>query len=503
MRWWAFSVLALAVLIVVLDHMVLNVALPTLQRRLGAGISELQWIVDAYILTFASLLLTMGALGDRVGHSIMLRVGMSVFGLASLFGAFSDSVEQLVAARVFMGLGGAMIIPATLAIISGLFSPQERGKAIGAWGAMNGLGVVLGPLLGGWLLEHFSWSAVFLINVPIVIIALIAGFFLVPKSRARIKRGVDLPGTFLSAATVFLLVFSIIKGGDLGWKNPLIYQSLVLSLVCGGLFILREIRAKSPMLDLSLFKDPHFSAGGGSIAIMTFAMFGSLFALTLYMQFVKAYSPMETGLRFLPVAVGYALGSVFSNKCVMRWGARSVVAAGFAGMAALAPLMAFWLSDTPFWLIGTYVGLFSFCQGNIMPPALNVVLKSLPQERAGVGSAIGNVSFQVGGALGIAALGSLMGSVYRSQMDTALKAEAALPAQVAQVARESLGGAVISAGSLPEEIGQGLLSLARNSFMDGWMVIFWVICVLGFIGMLFVLRFMPPRHDYLAKPLQR
>lgn len=493
LRWWAFSVLALAVLIVVLDHMVLNVALPTLQRQMGTTISELQWIVDAYILAFASLLLTMGALGDRIGHTVMLRAGMSIFGLASLYGGFTDTAWQLIAARVFMGIGGAMITPATLALISSIFSAEERGKAIGAWGAMNGLGVVLGPLLGGWLLEHFNWSAIFFINVPIVIIALIAGLFLLPKGNVRIARRIDLPGTVLSAATIFLLVFSIIKGNDLGWTHSLVYGALALFFICGLLFVLRERSTDAPMLDLILFKNIHLSAGSGSIAIMTFAMFGVLFALTLYMQFVKVYSPLETGLRFLPIAMGYALGSVSSYKSVQRWGAKAVVATGFAGMATLAPLIAFWQTATHYCFIGLYVGLLSFFLGNIMTPALNVVLGSVPKDRAGVGSAIGNISFQVGGALGVAILGSVLSSIYRFRMDVALDAKAFFSAQVIHGAKESLGTAVVMADGLPREAGQGLLSLARVSFMDAWLAVFWLICAVGIMGMFFALKLMPSR----------
>nr|MBN2278545.1 DHA2 family efflux MFS transporter permease subunit [candidate division Zixibacteria bacterium] len=492
-RWQAFSVLALAVLIVVLDHMVLNVALPTLQRQMGTTLSELQWIVDAYILAFATLLLTMGALGDRIGHTAMLRAGMSLFGLASLSGAFAGSVWQLIVARVFMGAGAAMIMPATLAIISSIFPPEERGKAIGAWGAMNGLGVVLGPLLGGWLLEHFNWSAIFLINVPVVITALAAGFFLIPKNNTRARRHIDLPGTALSAATIFLLVFGIIKGTDLGWAHPLVYGALILALISGLFFYLRERRTDFPMIDLSLFKNPHLLAGSGSIAIMTFAMFGVLFALTLYMQFVKTYSPMETGLRFLPMAVGYAFGSVSSHRSVLRWGTRTVVAWGFAGMAMLAPLIAFWQSATPFWLIGLCVGLLSFCLGNIMTPALNIVLGAVPKERAGIGSAIGNISFQLGGAFGVAALGAVLGSIYRFRMDTALDGNAFFSVQVIQGAKESLGSAVVLAGALPVEAGQKLLLLARATFMSGWLIVFLAICCVGIVGLVFALRRMPPR----------
>lgn len=498
-RWWAFSVLALTVLIVVLDHMVLNVALPTLQRELGATVAALQWIVDAYVLAFATLLMTMGALGDRIGHTSMLRIGMVVFGAASLLGAFAGSVGCLVAARVFMGVGGAMLVPATLALISTIFPPEERGKAIGAWGAMNGLGVVLGPLLGGWLLEHFAWGSIFLINVPIIAVALGAGFFLIPRSEARAGRRLDLPGTLLSASTIFLLVFGIINGNEHSWDHPLVYGSLAFSCVSGLLFCFWEKRTDNPMLDFSLFKSRDLSAGCGCIAVMAFVMFGLLFALTLYMQFVKTYSPMETGLRLLPLAVGYALGSVSSHNSVLRWGTRSVVAAGFVGLTLLAPLVASWQTATPFWVVGLSVGLLSFCFGNIMTPALNAVLGAVPRERSGIGSALGNISFQLGGALGVAVLGSALCGIYRSQMAAALDANIVSSAHVLRGAKESLGVAVIMAESLPANMGEVLLSLARRSFMDGWSFIFWGACCAGIMGLLFALKNLPPSGIAITK----
>jgi DHA2 family multidrug resistance protein-like MFS transporter len=253
------------------------------------------------------------------------------------------------------------------------------------------------------------------------------------------------------------------------------------------------------MLDVSFFKNPHLLAGSGSIAIMTFSMFGVLFALTLYMQFVKTYSPMETGLRFLPMAVGYAFGSVSSHRSVLRWGTKAVVAGGFAGMMTMAPLIAFWQTATPFRLIGLCVGLLSFCLGNIMTPALNSVLGAVPKDRAGVGSAIGNISFQVGGALGVATLGSVLGSIYRLRMDAALDGNVVFPAQVIHGAKESLGAAVVLSSGLTAESGQRLLLLARASFMDGWFVVFGAVFCAGIAGLAFTLKRMPPRDTSLTK----
>jgi len=494
-RWWAFAVLALTILIVVIDHTILNVALPTLQRELKATISELQWMVDAYILAFATLLLTMGTLGDRIGRAKMLRAGMMVFGGASLIAGFAGSAGHLVAARVVMGVGAAMIMPATLAIIINIFPSKERGKAIGAWGAMNGVGVALGPLLGGWLLDHFNWSAVFFINIPIVVTALAAGRFLIPDSHDPTPRRLDIPGTLLSAITMWLLVFGFIKASDWGWTHPAVTGSLAGFIMAGFLFIFRERKTGAPMLDLDLFRNRRLLAGSGGIAIMTAAMFGVLFGLTMYMQFVKDYSALETGLRFLPIAFGYAFGSMSSNPINNSWGTKAVTAAGFLGLAVLAPVIAFWRIDTPFWQIGLMLFALSYCLGNIMTPALNAVLGAVPKDRAGVGSAIGNVSFQVGGALGVAALGSTLSSVFRARMESALAPLSFLPAEIIGAAKESVGAAVTVAARLPEGVRQNLSLLAGQSFMEGWQVILLVVSAIGVTGAVFTLKFMPSREE--------
>ncbi|MBN1189941.1 MAG: DHA2 family efflux MFS transporter permease subunit [Dehalococcoidales bacterium] len=501
-RWWIFAVLALAVLIVVIDHTILNVALPTLQRELGAAMSELQWMIDAYSLAFATLLLTMGTMGDRIGRAKVLRTGMVVFGLASLGAVFASTADHLVTARVFMGVGAAMIMPATLAIIINIFPPDKRGKAIGAWGAMNGVGVALGPLLGGLLLEHFSWSSVFFINIPIVVIAVVAGWFLIPDSRDPKPRQPDIPGTVLSAAALFMLVFGLIKGSDWGWGHAGVIAILAASVAAGLLFILWEKRSAEPMLDLGLFSNPRLSAGSGGIALMTVIMFGTLFALTMYMQFVKGYSALETGIRFLPIAFGYALGSMASNRFVNRLGTKVVVVAGFLGIAIIAPIAAFWQTGTPYLQIGLLLGIFSFFMGSIMAPSISAILGAIPKARSGIGSAVNSVAFQVGGALGIAALGSALSTVYRAEMASALSNVSFLPAEVLKVAEESVGAAVTVAGRLPAAVQFPLIQAAGESFMEGWQVVLLVIICIGVLGAVLILKFMPSRERISEQPEQ-
>jgi len=353
--------------------------------------------------------------------------------------------------------------------------------------------VALGPLLGGLLLEHFNWNAVFFINVPIVITALFAGFFLIPNSRDPHPRRLDIIGTLLSATTLFLLVFGLIKGSDWGWTNPGVLGSLAGAIIAGFLFILREKKLDFPMLDLGLFRNARLSASSGSIAVMTVAMFGMLFAFTMYMQFVKGYSALDTGLRFLPIAFGYAFGSVSSNRIVGKLGTKPVVTIGFVGMAVLSPVIASWQTDTPYWQIGLLLFALSYFMGNIMTPCLNSVLGAVPKARAGVGSAIGNVFFQVGGALGVAALGSALSSIYQANMTSALTQLVALPADVANLVKGSVGAAVTVTFGLPDGVRQILVQIAGDSFMAGWQVVLMIISAIGIMGAILTLKFMPSR----------
>jgi predicted MFS family arabinose efflux permease len=344
------------------------------------------------------------------------------------------------------------------------------------------------------LLEHFNWSSIFFINIPVVVTALIAGLFLVPDSRDPDPRRLDLTGTLLSAIMLSSLVFGIIKGGDWGWTHPAVLAVFGGFIVSGFLFLLRERRTGEPMLDLHLFRNLRLSMGSAGIAVMTIAMFGMLFAFTMYMQFVKGYSAMETGVCFLPLALGYAFGSMFSNRFVGRFGTKAIVTAGFLGMAVFASVIAFWRIDTPYWQMGLLLFAVSYSMGNIMTPSLNAVLGAVPRERAGVGSAIGNVAFQVGGALGVAALGSALSSVYRTNISAALSQLSSLPAEMANIAKESVGAAATVAAMLPEGAQQGLMQIAGESFLDGWRMVLLAISVIGLVGAVLTLKFMPPRE---------
>ena len=315
-RWLTLVVLSLSLVIIGMDNTILNVAIPTLQRDLAASASRLQWMVDSYILVFAGLLLVMGALGDRYGRASALRAGLLIFLVASLGAAYSRSSGQLIAARAVLGIGGALIMPATLSIITDIFPREERGRAIGIWAGVAGLGIGLGPLVGGFLLEHFWWGSVFLVNIPVVLIALALGPALVPQSRDSQPRPLDIPGAVLSIAAVATFVYTVIEAPARGWTDPIIMGGFVLTIVLGIGFARRELTTPHPMLPFDFFKNPRFTAGAGAISIAFFCLFGMIFGLTQYLQFVHGYSPFEAGLRTAPIALGMMIGSTI--RTVLR-----------------------------------------------------------------------------------------------------------------------------------------------------------------------------------------
>ena len=324
-RWWTLVVLSISLLVISLDNTILNVALPTIERDLGASASDLQWIVDSYTLVFAGLLLTMGSLGDRFGRRRALVAGLGVFGAGSLLSALAGSADALIASRALMGIGGALIMPSTLSILTNVFPAEERPKAIGIWAAVAGLGIAIGPVGGGWLIEHFDWSSVFLVNLPIVALALAAAPALVPESRDPEQSRLDPVGAALSMVGLGALTWAIIEGQH-GWTDPATLAGFGVALVALTAFVAWELRTSSPMLDVRLFRVSRFSGASVSIALVFFSLFGAIFFLTMYLQEVKDYEPLAAGLRVTPVALGLVLGGPLSAKLAQRLGTRLVVA---------------------------------------------------------------------------------------------------------------------------------------------------------------------------------
>ena len=490
-RWWTLGILSMSLLIIGLDNTILNVTLPTLQREFDATATSLQWMVDAYILVFAGLLLMMGSLGDRFGRRLALQVGLLLFGLSSSFAAYADSSAQLIAARALMGIGGALIMPSTLSILTNVFPREERGKAIGIWAAVAGLGIGLGPVTGGFLLEHFWWGSVFLINIPIVGLALAAGLVLVPESRNPHPAPLDIPGAVLSIVAITTLVYAIIEASVRGWTDGLVLAGFVGGVVLAALFAYREIRTDHPMLNLTFFKNPRFSAGAGAISIGFFALFGMVFGMTQYLQFVQGYTPLEAGLRMVPMALGMAFGAGMSHRLVGRLGSNRVVAMGLVALAGIFVTITFWQVDTGYLVVGLTFFCLAFSMGNVMAPSTDAVMGAVPEANAGIASAMNDVTRQVAGAFGVAVVGSVINTVYSGRMSEAV---AGLPPEAAESASDSVGAASRVASTLPAEVVGGLVGAAGTAFTDALGIAVLVSAGVALTGAVLIARFMPAHH---------
>ena len=490
-RWWILGLLSLSLLIIGLDNTILNVAIPTLQREFEATATALQWMVDAYILVFAGLLLTMGSLGDRFGRKRALQVGIVVFGLASLFAAFAASTEQLIAARALMGIGGALIMPSTLSILIDVFPREERGRAISIWAGIAGLGIGLGPLTGGLLLESFWWGSIFLINIPIAVFALLGGLFIIPESRDPHPVPVDILGAILSIAAVTALVFAIIEAPARGWTDSLVLACFAGGGILAAAFVLWEVRVDHPMLNLTFFRNPRFSAGAGAISIAFFAMFGMVFGLTQFLQFVQGYTPLEAGLRLVPMALGIVVGAGNSHRLVAKLGTDKVVTLGLLLVAAVFTTLAFWGPDTEYWIVGATLFVLAIGMGNTMAPATDAVMGAIPEANAGVASAMNDVTRQVAGALGVAVIGSAINTVYGRSMTDAV---ADLPPEAAAAASDSVGMASRIAARLPANLGSTLMESAETAFSNALGFAVLISACAALVGAILIARFMPARH---------
>ena len=489
-RWWTLGVLALSLVLIGLDNTVLNVALPTIQRTFAATASDLQWMVDAYVLVFAGLLLVMGALGDRFGRARALQVGLVIFTVSSLGATLSTEVSHLIVARVAMGIGGALIMPSTLSVIANVFPREERAKAITIWAGVSGLGVGLGPLIGGLLIENFQWSAVFLINVPIALIALLLGFFLVPESRDPSGASLDLPGAVLSIGAVSALVYGIIEAPAAGWTDPGILAWFGAAAVLGIAFAWRETHTPEPMLDLSLFRNARFTAGAGAIALTFFAMFGIIFGLTQYLQFVLGKTALEAGALMVTLAIGIPVGARISLKAVAHAGTNKVMGGGLVLVALILLSLTLWTPTTETWVVSATLFLLAIAMANVMAPGTAAVMGAVPEAKAGVGSAMNDLLRQLGGALGVAVIGSVINTVYRDRM---VDVVAGLPAQAARAAGDSVGAAVAIGARIGGQAGDALTVAARASFVDALMPAAIVAAAIALTTAALVVRAMPAR----------
>ena len=490
-RWKTLVVLSLALLIIGLDNTILNVALPSLQEHFDASSSTLQWIVDSYLLVFAGLLLTMGTLGDRFGRKLALQSGLALFGGASLAVLFVESADGLIAVRAAMGIGGALIMPATLSIISNVFPREERAKAIGIWSGMAAMGIGLGPLMGGLLLEWFDWTSVFLLNVPVALIAFVAGAKLVPESRDPEPGRFDFPGALLSVAALTSLVYGVIEAPSEGWTSPLILGFFGGFLLLSTAFVRWELHTTHPMLNLEFFRNPRFSIASGGISIAFFSLFGSIFALTQFLQDAKGYSALEAGAAMTPLALGLVMGAGSGIRLNEKLGTTKVVSAGLLSLAALLASSTFWSVDMPYWPLGLWFFAIALSMGWVMGPATDSVMGAVPEQKSGVASAMNDVTRQVAGALGTAVIGSMITSLYASRIGDSV---AALPEQARVAAEDSVGQANAIAGQLPAEQGASLAEAAGDAFTHALGIGFTVAGAAALIAAIVVKLWLPDRH---------
>jgi len=461
-RWKTLAVLSLSLVIIGLDNTILNVALPTLQDEFSASASTLQWMVDAYLLVFAGLLLVFGTLGDRLGRKLALQSGITIFGVASLGALFADTAGQVILIRSLMGVGAALIMPATLSIIANVFPPEERGKAIGIWAALAAVGIGLGPLAGGLLIEWFDWSAVFLLNVPVALAAVLLGIRFVPESRDPQPGGFDIAGAALSTAGFTVLVYAIIEAPNTGWGSATILGLLAAALALLAGFVAWERHTAHPMLDLGFFRNPRFSVGTVAVSVAFFALLGGIFGLTQYLQFAHGYSAIEAGAIMSPLALGLVMGAGSSSRAVERIGTAPVIATGLTGVGLVLASTVMWDPSTSAFVLLGWFFLLALSMGWVMAPATEAVVSAVPAARSGVASAMNTVARMVAGALGVAVIGSLVNSLYQNDLDA--KLGGALPPAARDAASESIGAAGAVAGQLPPEAGSSLMADAADAF---------------------------------------
>jgi EmrB/QacA subfamily drug resistance transporter len=464
-RWATLAVLCMSLLVVVVDNTIVNVALPTLVRELHASTTSLQWVVDGYTLAMAGLLLTLGSLGDRIGRQRTLAGGLIVFGVGSVLAATAGSAGELIGFRVLMGVGAAAIMPATLSILTNVFTDAaERAKAIALWSAVAGLGIAIGPTLGGWLLERFAWGSIFLVNVPVVAVALVAGRFLVPPSADEHPGRLDPVGAILSVAALVALVYAIIEAPTNGWASPITVGLGALGIATLGMWVAWEGHSTHPMVDLRIFRNARFSAASLAVTMVFLGLLGWLFLFTQQLQFVLGYTTLEAGVRALPFALTLGVVAPLAAPLAARLGTKAVVTAGLTVMAGGFAMMSTSTVHTHYLFLMIASLVLAGGMGLAMAPATDSIMGSLPPAQAGVGSAVNDTTRELGGALGVAIIGSVASSLFASHLHPAL---VHLPAPYAAEAKTSVGAAVTIGQHLPGPAGRLLVDSARSAFISG------------------------------------
>jgi len=496
-RWLILPVLCLSVFLVVVDNTIVNVALPTLNRHLGASITSLQWIVDAYSLAFAGLLLAGGGIGDRLGRKGTMQIGLVFFGVFSVAAAASHSTGALITSRALMGVAAAFIFPASLAILTSVFpDPSERQKALGIWGATSGIAVAFGPIVGGALLEHFWYGSIFLVNVPIVVVTVLVGQALIPRLPRIGGRRFDTRGVVISTVGVTSLVLAIIEGPQWGWTATGTLACFAVAAVLLTAFVVLELRTEAPLLDVRVFRIPRFSGAAISISVAFYCLFGFIFLITQYFQFVKGYSTLSAGMHTLPFAVVAAVCTPLAAVLALRIGSRTVVTAGLLFMGAGLLVAAFNSeADTSFWgPILLSMILLALGLSSITAPTAEAVMGSVPDEQRGAAAGVNNTTRELGGTLGVAVFGSIFASSYAPKVISAFR-PLPIPAGPKAESHQSVAAALAVIGHAPHAVRPALDSVVFTAFHSGLRAA----CIAGagiaLLGALAAFRLMPGRRE--------
>jgi EmrB/QacA subfamily drug resistance transporter len=465
--WVAVAFLCLAVLILGVDDTVLNLALPPISREFLASTSELQWMINAYLLSFVALLLTMGSLGDRFGRKRMFQIGLIMFGLSSLAAALATSMPMLIACRALMGIAGSMILPQTLSIIRATFAePKDRALAIGIWAGVFALGYGIGPVVGGIMLDHFEWNSVFFLNIPIAIITLAGGYFLVPESRDPSAPRLDPVGVVLSIAGLSSVVYAVIKAGEESWSEGSVVVSLSVGIFVLAVFAWWERRSDHPMLPMRFFKNMSFTGANVAMTLVSSSLVALLFFLSQYFQSVQGHSPLQAAWRILPTALLSMVASIVAVQIARAVGIKLPVTFGLiiGGLGLL--FLSFIDVDSSYLVIFGGLSLTALGIGLVWAPCTDSIMGSLPERRAGIGSAMDTTMQQMGGALGVAVLGAIMNAIYLDEIAN-LDVIASLPEEAYETIRSSIQGAHIVAEHFPEEIAQQIVNASSQAFTSG------------------------------------
>ncbi|GAA2637417.1 MFS transporter [Actinomadura fulvescens] len=492
-RWWALSALALGALTLGFDVTIMTVALPTIATELRAGTGALQWMVNAYVLALAGLMLVCGVLGDRYGRKRLLLVGLAVFAAAAAVAAWADTAETVIAARAAMGIGGAILLPVGFAAVAALFTSHERGKAISVLVMAGAAGAPLGPLIGGYLLEHYWWGSMFLINIPLALVAMAAIAAAMPETRDPNPARLDLPGGLLSTGGMVALVYGLIEAPERGWGSSPVIAALTIAALLLAAFTWWELRTSQPMIDLRLFRRPQFLWAGLAGGLVSFGLLGMLFVIPHYLQLVTGHDALGAGIRLLPLAGGLIIGAPAGERLAARTAYRVPIALGLVILAAALTAGATTKVDSGYGLVAGWLAVAGLGIGMALSAAMDAVLGVLPPEHAGGGIAITITLRQTGGALGVATLGSVLSQGYTDKLQPVLES-ARLPGPAAEAARDSLAGALVVAARLSDPPPAAALAVgARTSYLHGMSVVMITTAAMAAVGAALIAALLPGR----------